>query len=151
MVSPASLKTEWEEQIRKFTDLSARVVLGPKHERARAYREQSFFYLANYEQIVRDVREVNELLAPDEQGRPAGYANLDELRRRIRPLMLRRRKDEVEEQLPNRIDNNYFVEMSAAQRGPYEEYQARAARLLAQARKRPLTRESNGTRITVRR
>jgi len=85
-----------------------------------------------------------EFYVLDDRGRPAGYANLDELRRRIRPLMLRRRKDEVEEQLPGRIDNNYFVEMSAAQRGPYEEYQARAARLLAQrARKRPLTREEH--------
>ena len=51
----------------------------------------------------------------DERGRPVGYQNLDELRRRLRPLLLRRRKDQIESQLPERVDNNYFVPMSAAQ------------------------------------
>src|SRR5439155_26448414 len=50
----------------------------------------------------------------DERGRPVGYRNLDELQRRIRPLLLRRRKDQVEAQLPERVDNNYFVPMTPA-------------------------------------
>src|SRR5439155_19712844 len=51
----------------------------------------------------------------DERGRPVGYRNLDELQRRLRPLLLRRRKDDIEAQLPERVDNNYFVPMSPAQ------------------------------------
>ncbi len=77
----------------------------------------------------------------DERGRPVGYRNLDELQRRIRPLLLRRRKDQIESQLPERVDNNYFVPMSAAQLELYGEYESRVARLLAVAKKRPLTRE----------
>ena len=50
-----------------------------------------------------------------------GYKNLVELRRRIRPVMLRRRKDEVVDQLPERVDNNFFVDMSKEQWAPYRE------------------------------
>jgi len=77
----------------------------------------------------------------DDRGRPVGYQNLDELQRRLRPLLLRRRKDQIESQLPERVDNNYFVPMSAAQLELYGEYENRVARLLAVAKKRPLTRE----------
>jgi len=211
VVTPASLKTEWEEQIKKFTGLSYRIITGLKHGRTPAYREPAFFNLVNYEQVLRDVAEINSLLSPDivildeaqriknwhsktaqavkrlsspfsfvltgtplenrideiysivefldpsvfgplfrfnrefyeldHRGKPVGYRNLDELRRRIRPLMMRRRKDEVEEQLPERIDNNYFVEMSPEQRSRYREYEERVARLAAIAKRRPLTKE----------
>ncbi len=77
----------------------------------------------------------------DDRGRPIGYRNLDELQRRIRPLLLRRRKDQVESQLPARVDNNYFVPMSAAQLELYADYEERVARLAAIGKKRPLTRE----------
>jgi len=213
VVSPASLKTEWKEQIGKFSDLPVEVIYGPKHQRVRKYRSRSFFHLANYEQILRDVREVNEHLAPDvvildeaqriknwstktaqavkrlaspyafvltgtplenrideiysitqfldphvfgplfrfnrefyeldEKGRAAGYRNLDELRRRLRPIMLRRHKDEVEGELPERVDNNYFVEMTPEQRVPYSEYSTYVARLSNKAQQRPLTREES--------
>ncbi len=77
----------------------------------------------------------------DEQGRPAGYKNLDELHRRLRPVMLRRRKEEVEGQLTGRTVNTFFVSMAEEQAVRYEEYQERVARLAAQARRRPLTKE----------
>jgi hypothetical protein len=211
VVCPVSLKAEWEEQITKFTDLPLRFVQGTKPARLACYETPAFFTIANYEQVIRDVADVNQRLRPDvvildeaqriknwntqtaraikrlesryaflltgtpienrideiysiidyidpqvfgplfrfnrtfydldERGRPVGYRNLDELQRRIRPLLLRRRKDQVESQLPERVDNNYFVPMSAAQLELYGEYESRVARLLAVAKKRPLTRE----------
>jgi hypothetical protein len=77
----------------------------------------------------------------DEKGKPCGYKNLDELHRRLRPVMLRRRKGDVEGQLPKRTVNNYFVGMEAEQRKRYNEYNDRVARLLAQAKRRPLRKE----------
>jgi SNF2 family DNA or RNA helicase len=77
----------------------------------------------------------------DTRGMPQGYKNLDELRRRIRPLILRRRKDEVEDQLPARTVNNYFVRMAPEQQLRYEEYNARVAKLLTILNRRPLTKE----------
>lgn len=72
---------------------------------------------------------------------PSVYRNLDELQRRVRPLLVRRRKDQIESQLPERVDNNYFVRMSPAQIELYTEYERRVARPLATAKKRPLMRE----------
>ncbi len=75
----------------------------------------------------------------DDRGRPAGYKNLDQLHRRVAPVLLRRRKDEVEGQLPGRTDKHYFIPMEAEQFLRYSEYEQWVAQLAAQARRRPLT------------
>ena len=77
----------------------------------------------------------------DEKGRPAGYKNLDELYRRLRTILLRRQKSDVEDQLPERTINHFFVGMESEQRGRYEDYSYLVARLLHQAKYRHLTRE----------
>ena len=211
VISPASLKAEWEEQIAKFTGLSSIIVQGSRDNRLRRYRDRAFFYLANYEQILADGAAINRVLCPDviildeaqriknwqtktadavkrlhspyafvltgtpienrideiysivqfldphlfgplfrfnrdfyqldANGRPVGYKNLDELNRRLRPIMLRRRKEEVEGELPGLTVNTYFVDMTPEQRDRYEDYEARVARLAAIAKQRPLTAE----------
>jgi hypothetical protein len=55
--------------------------------------------------------------------------------------MLRRRKDEVEDQLPARTVNNYFVAMDGEQRDRYGEYEARVAKLMSIAKRRPLLKD----------
>ena len=65
IVAPASLKTEWEEQIRLFTDLPYQLVLGEKNARKAAYEQPFFFTLTNYEQVLRDVAMINAVLMPD--------------------------------------------------------------------------------------
>jgi hypothetical protein len=77
----------------------------------------------------------------DARGRPIGYKNLDELTRRLKPVMLRRRKRDVETELPGRTVTNYLVGMADEQRQPYDEYKAQAARLVQIAQRRPLTRQ----------
>lgn len=68
-----------------------------------------------------------------------GYKNLDELRHRIAPYVLRRVREEVLLDLPERIDSNFFVEMTDPQWSAYAEYEQRVAQLMARARRRPLT------------
>jgi len=208
VVCPASLKAEWEEQIARFTDRPAKSVFGPRAQRLSAYREPVFFNIVNYEQVLVDAEDINQILAPDvvvldeaqriknwqtktarrvkqlraphafvltgtplenridelysivqyldpelvgplfrfnrefydldERGRPVDYKNLAELRNRLAPVMLRRRKADVESELPGRTVTNYFVAMADEQRVRYEEYNKKAARLVAQAQKRPL-------------
>ena len=210
VVTPVSLKAEWEEQIARFSGLPTRIVWGPRAARLKQYREPAFFNLLNYEQVRADVEDINRLLAPDlvildeaqriknwqtktaqeakrlqspfafvltgtplenridelysivdfldqhllgplfrfnrrfyrldDRGRPAGYQNLSELHREIRPVMLRRLKTEVEDQLPGRTVNNYFVPMHKEQRVRYEEYSNKVARLMQVLKKRPLTK-----------
>ena len=65
VVSPTSVKAEWEEQIARFTDRAARFVAGPYSERLKLYEAPAFFTLVNYEQVVRDADDINRLLKPD--------------------------------------------------------------------------------------
>jgi superfamily II DNA or RNA helicase len=77
----------------------------------------------------------------DERGRPVDYKNLADLRERVAPVMLRRRKAEVERELPGRTVKTYFVPMSDEQNARYEDYRAPAAQLIALAQRRPLRQQ----------
>ncbi|MDE3089227.1 MAG: hypothetical protein KGJ80_07565, partial [Chloroflexota bacterium] len=68
-----------------------------------------------------------------------GYKNLDELRHTIAPYVVRRTRDEVLRDLPPRVDNNFFVEMTPQQTHAYDEFKEIVARLLAKSKRRPLT------------
>jgi SNF2 family DNA or RNA helicase len=208
VVCPASLKAEWEEQIARFTDRPTRPVFGPRPARLAAYRDPAFFTIVNYEQVLNDAQDMNDILRPDvivldeaqriknwqtktarrvkslrspyafvltgtpienridelysivqyldpellgplfrfnrdfyqldERGRPIDYKNLAELRQRLASVMLRRRKADVESELPGRTVKNFFVPMVDEQRVRYEDYRKPAAVLLAKAQRRPL-------------
>ncbi len=83
----------------------------------------------------------NERFVVREEGRNriAGYRNLDELRRRLAPHVLRRTKEEVALQLPERLDTRLAVELTERQRELMDENIAVAARLAKIAERRPLT------------
>ena len=211
VVSPASLKAEWEEQIDKFSDLPSTIVLGGYPARLAAYRRHTFFTLCNYEQVVADGNKLLDALRPDivildeaqriknwqtktanavkklesryafvltgtplenrideiysivqfldpdllgplfrfnrefyeldDKGKPSGFRNLDELARRVSSVMLRRRKEDVESELPGRTTKTFFVPMTDAQTSAYEDYDLYVKRLAALAARRPLTKE----------
>ena len=212
VVTPASLKSEWEEQIQRFTTLPYQLVYGTRHARLARYREDApFFTVANFEQMVRDALDVNARLRPDvivldeaqriknwntktsqaikrlqsryafvltgtpienridelhslmnfldpavlgtlfrfnrdfydldERGKPVGYRQLDVLHARIRPYLLRRRKVDVETELPARTDRNHLVPLGPRQRDTYAEHEQRVSRLVHTARRRPLTQQ----------
>jgi len=54
-------------------------------------------------------------------GEITGYKNIDELKRRIAPVVIRRRKEDVLDQLPELIENNYWIKLSKKQREMYDE------------------------------
>ena len=212
IVAPASLKSEWEEQIRRFSGLPLQLVYGARRARLRSYRNPNvFFTIVNYEQMRADSLDVNEWLQPDvvildeaqriknwntktaqavkrlksryafvltgtpienkiddlhslmsfidpkvlgplfrfnreyyvmgDNGRPKAYCNLPNLHERVRPYMLRRRKRDVENELPERTDHTRFVELTQAQVDNYVDYEMAVKRLACEAQKRPLTRE----------
>jgi hypothetical protein len=74
----------------------------------------------------------------DERGRPTDYKNLAELRARLAPVMLRRRKDEVEDQLPGRTVDTFYEQMTEEQKKRYADYETPAARLIQVAQRRPV-------------
>ncbi len=67
-----------------------------------------------------------------------GARNLDTLRRRIGPRLLRRTRKEVLGDLPARTDTVVPVEMTADQQGAHDDLTQPIAQILAIARKRPL-------------
>ncbi len=75
----------------------------------------------------------------DDKGRPAGYRNLQNLRERVKPLILRRRKTDVETELPDRTDKNLFVPLTGNMRDQYGECERQVAELVAISKRRPLT------------
>lgn len=214
VICPASLKTEWEEQIEKFTSLSTTLLFGDRKTRLEVYKNcKSFFLIANYEQILRDYREINEFFMPElvildeaqriknwktktaqrikqinsrfafvltgtpienkidelyslvdfidntifgslfrfnreyynfnDEGKTEGFRNLRNLHEKIQPVMMRRRKDDIAEQLPERVDNNYFVKMTQEQIERYSEFESQVSRLMAFAKNRPLRPEEH--------
>ena len=67
----------------------------------------------------------------DETGRVIGYRNLNEIGERIAGVLLRRRKRDVALQLPERVDKQLFVPMTAKQSEAHQTLRRQAARLVA--------------------
>jgi superfamily II DNA or RNA helicase len=172
IVCPASLKSQWRAEIRRFSDFDSQLILGPSIERSRQYANDCFFTICNYEQVLRDINAIERvswdliildegqriknweaktsrmvkglrsrfalvlsgtplenrleelfsvvefiderLLGPafrflknhrvvDEKGKVLGYRNLAELRERLKPVLLRRTRESVMQQLPDRM------------------------------------------------
>lgn len=75
----------------------------------------------------------------DERGKVIGYRNLSELRRRIAPVMLRRSRSLVADQLPDRVEKLLEVPMTDGQKQAHDSALLNASRLAVIARRRPLT------------
>src|SRR5262249_8963432 len=65
----------------------------------------------------------------DGDGKLLGYRNLDSIREKLNPILLRRTRAEVLTQLPARTDTTVYVEMAEEQRGLYAEHQQTLVRL----------------------
>jgi hypothetical protein len=184
IVCPASLKSQWRSEIQRFCDRSSQLIAGKGNERHAQYLHPSFFTICNYEQVMRDLAQVEQVnwdliildegqriknwesktsqvirslhsqfalvlsgtplenrldelytvvqfvddcrLGPayrffhkhrvvDDRGRATGYQRLDELREALRPILLRRRRNEVMKQLPERTDEIVRIRPTAEQ------------------------------------
>ncbi|MBN2218317.1 MAG: DEAD/DEAH box helicase [Pirellulales bacterium] len=171
VVCPASVKSQWRSEIRRFCDRDVQLVAGGAAQRALQYETECFFTVCNYEQVLRDIlaiervrwdliildegqriknwesktaRVIKGLRSPyalvlsgtplenrldelysvvqfvddrrlppafrffhrhrvvDEKGKVLGYKNLDQLRTNLRPILLRRTRQNVLQQLPPR-------------------------------------------------
>jgi hypothetical protein len=59
VVAPASVKYQWEGEIKKFTGRDAQVIEGGPDDRRDLYALPAFYRLVNYEQVVRDREAIN--------------------------------------------------------------------------------------------
>lgn len=84
----------------------------------------------------------------DEAGRVVGYKDLDKLGKTLEPVLLRRRKSEVLEQLPPRVDNTVFVPMTDEQRIHHDENGEIVARIALRWRRTGYLSDADQRRLT---
>jgi superfamily II DNA or RNA helicase len=75
----------------------------------------------------------------DERGKVLGYRNLSALRRRLAPVMLRRDRSLVRDQLPERIEQRVDAAMTPKQQEIHDDGVSAAAQLAQIMKRRPLT------------
>lgn len=75
----------------------------------------------------------------DDRGKVIGYRNLSELRRRIAPVMLRRNRTLVSDQLPDRTEVTLDIPLTAKQQELHDSALSTAGRLATISKRRPLT------------
>ena len=85
----------------------------------------------------------------DEVGKVVGYRNLDQIGKTLAPILIRRHKDEVIDQLPERIDNNIFVAMTPRQRKHHDENLEIVARIVQKWRAHRFLSEADQRRLMI--
>jgi superfamily II DNA or RNA helicase len=83
----------------------------------------------------------------DEAGKVVGYRDLDQIGRTLEPVLLRRQKDEVLDQLPERIDNHVFVPLLPLQQEHHTENREMVARIVAKWRRYHFLSEADKQRL----
>lgn len=73
----------------------------------------------------------NQQVLDEESGKVVGYHNLKAIGQTLSSVLIRRRKNEVLTQLPERMDKNFFVPMTKKQMVPHEENKGIVARIVA--------------------
>lgn len=79
VVAPASVKYQWEGEIKRFTKRAVQIIEGGPDDRKDQYSGATFFRLVNYEQVVRDRDAINawkpDVIVLDEAQRIKNWAS----------------------------------------------------------------------------
>lgn len=55
VVCPTSLKSQWQNEIQRFSGRSSAIVSGSAADRVGQYQNPEFFTICNYEQVLKDI------------------------------------------------------------------------------------------------
>ncbi|HMC11116.1 MAG TPA: DEAD/DEAH box helicase, partial [Pirellulaceae bacterium] len=61
VVCPASLKSQWKNEIHRFCERDAQLVTGANAHRRQQYAKDCFFTICNYEQVLRDILDIEQV------------------------------------------------------------------------------------------
>lgn len=92
---------------------------------------------------------IDRSLVRSESGKTIGYKNLNETGNTIRNILIRRRKKEVNIQLPARMDKILFVPMTTEQHGMHEEFKSNLAQLIIKWQKMRFLSENDRRRLLL--
>ncbi|MFW6161557.1 MAG: DEAD/DEAH box helicase [Planctomycetota bacterium] len=85
----------------------------------------------------------------EDTGRVVGYHDLNAISKTLAPILVRRTKAEVLDQLPERMDKTFLVPMTREQWIPHEENREIVARLAAKWRRHHFLSEADRRRLLV--
>ena len=85
----------------------------------------------------------------DEYGKVTGYQNLKSITKTLEPILIRRTKKEIIDQLPGRIDKNFFVEMTEEQMKDHHAYYENVCRLVNKWRKQGFLNEEDRQNLLI--
>ncbi len=85
----------------------------------------------------------------DEAGKVVGYKNLHTIKERLQPLLLRRTKKQVMQQLPARMEKNLFVEITKEQMCIHNDYKDAVNRLVDRWRKTGYLSEEDRQKLMI--
>jgi superfamily II DNA or RNA helicase len=91
--------------------------------------------------LLHDHQELNEV------GKVVGYKDLNKIGETLSPVLLRRQKDQVLDQLPERIDNTIFVPMTEYQRTLHDEAREGVAKIVQKWRRYRFLTEADKRRL----
>ena len=85
----------------------------------------------------------------DEHGKVVGYRHLDRIGQTLAPILIRRNKTQVAEQLPERLDKNFFVPMTPQQVTHHEENRDLVGRIVSKWRRYKFLSEADQRRLMI--
>ncbi len=85
----------------------------------------------------------------DEFGKVVGYRNLDGIGKTLAPVLIRRRKQEVLQQLPERLEKRFFVPMTPQQMEHHEDNRETVGRIVAKWRRHRFLSEADQRRLMI--
>jgi len=113
------------EELHSIVEFIDRFRLGPM-----------FRFLANHQHV-------------DENGRVVGYRDLSKISTTLKPILVRRTKEKVLKQLPERMEKRFFVPMTPQQMDHHEENREVVARIAAKWRRFGFLSESDQRRLMI--
>jgi superfamily II DNA or RNA helicase len=85
----------------------------------------------------------------DDHGRVIGYKNLDQITETLKPILVRRTKDRVLKELPERLEKRFFVPMTEQQAEHHEGNRETVARVVQKWRRYGFLSEADQLRMRI--
>ncbi|OFX59865.1 MAG: helicase [Bacteroidetes bacterium GWA2_30_7] len=85
----------------------------------------------------------------DEFGKVIGYEHLNDINKSLSDVLVRRTKKEIADQLPERIDNNYFVQLTPQQLELHTDYYDNVCRLVDKWRRFGFLSEEDRQKLLI--
>ncbi len=200
VICPASVKSQWRNEIHRFVGRDVQLIAGATAGRAEQYRNNAFFTICNYEQVLKDILAIEQVpwdliildegqriknweaktsrvikglrsrfalvlsgtplenrldelysvvqfiddrrLGPgfrffhrhrivDDRGKVVGYRHLDDLRERLRPILLRRTRADVRLEVPERTTEIVRIPPTEEQKAIHDSHMQTVAQIVA--------------------